>query len=215
MKIKLIPVIEIFHKSDNIESPKSWPYWANQDEWAKYNKECLLANGFSEMKPYLKGSNLYPLFEISDKDLLLQIEYRTTGWELDEICPFDGGYILNVDGDDLLYPQCCSDLGDLNAWLELCNGKTDIYWEGHPWPSIEIENDSITFDMTSSLLEENFEPSPLKETFTIDRLYLKMAIDNLIAEMKKFVNRLNTINNKQRLGFERLDEILIGKITEL
>ena len=77
MKIKLIPVLEIFHPCDRIGMPKSFPYWLHQDEWEEYKRRCLLANGFSDMKPYLKGSSFYQLSEINDHNLLLhQIQNR-------------------------------------------------------------------------------------------------------------------------------------------
>lgn len=211
MKIKLIPVLEIFHSSNDISMPSNSPCWLYPEEWQEYKRSCLLANGFSDMTSYLKGSSFYQFSEINNHNLLLQIKYRTEGWKLDEICPFDGGYVLNVDGKDLLFPQCCSDLGDIANWFLLAEGDRYGLWEGHPWPIITVEKDIIRFDLTVAEFDEYFEPTPLEEIFTIDRLALKDAVNNLMNEIEQFSERLNIINTKKSLGFEGLDEILIGR----
>ncbi len=209
MNIKLIPVIELFRISDKVEMPEKGPYWEYADEWEDYNRQSLVANGFSEIESYSKGSSFYEISKIKGNDLLLQIKYRTEGWDLGEICPFDGGYILNVNGEDLLYPQCCSDLGDIRSWIELSKGDSRLLWQGHPWPAIEIEKDKILFDLTVNEFDEHFVPVPLKEKFEIDRALLKIAVDNLIKELDQFAIKLNDINNKEKLRFENLAKILI------
>jgi len=209
MEIKLIPVIELFRISDKVKLPDKGPYWEYVDEWEEYNRQCLEANSFSEIEPYSKGSNFYELSKISNDNLLLQIKYRTEGWDLDQICPFDGGYILNVDGKDLLFPQCCSDLGDLGSWINLSKGDCRSLWEGHPWPIIEVSNDTIMFDLTVNEFDEHFVPIPSEEKFEIDRLALKIAVDNLMKELDEFAVKLNDINDKEKLGFENLVKILI------
>lgn len=209
MNIKLIPVIEIYRVSDKVIAPKKGPYWEYADEWEEYNRESLKENGFSNLTSYAKGSNLYELSNIDSNDILLQIRNRTEGWELDEICPFDGGYILNVNGEDLLFPQCCSDLGDIESWMLLANGVSQGFWQGHPWPVIEVENNKIVFDLSVGEFDEDFVPIPLKEKFDLDKLALKKAVENLIIELNKFAVKLNNINDKEKLGFENLAKVLI------
>jgi hypothetical protein len=209
MNIKLIPVIELFRISDKVKLPDKGPYWEYANEWEEYNRQSLEANGFSEIEPYSKGSNFYELSKINDSDLLLQIKYRTEGWKLDEICPFDGGYILNVNGEDLLYPQCCGDLGDIGSWIELSKGDSRLLWQGHPWPIIKIKKDKILFDLTVGEFDEHFVPVPLKEKFEIDRFDLKSEIDNVMKDLNEIAVKLNDINNKEKLGFENLAKILI------
>lgn len=213
MDIKLIPVIELWYLSDpNTSHLESHPYWLHADEWDKYNRNCLSSNGFSDMNPYIKGSRFYQLSEFNDNDLLLLIKNRTENYKLEEIIPFDGGYILSIDGKDYLFPQCCSDLGDIKSWIALAYGRANVYWEGHPWPVITIDNDKITFDLTHDEFDEYFEPSPIEEVFTVHRLALKRSADRLKIEMSEFADKINRINKKKNLGFEKLDQILIGKI---
>lgn len=209
MEIRLIPVIELFRISDKVEMPDKGPYWEDVDEWDEYNRQCLVANGFSEIESYSKGSNFYELSKINGSNLLLQIKYRTEGWTLDEICPFDGGYILNVNGEDLLYPQCCGDLGDIESWIELSKGDFTLLWQGHPWPIIDVKKNKIIFDLSVGEFDEHFVPVPLKEKFEIDRASLKIAVDNLMKELDQFAVKLNGINNEMKLGFENLAKILI------
>lgn len=209
MDIKLIPVMELFRTLDKVELPEKGPYWEYADDWDKYNRQCLKKNGFSEIVSYTKGSNLYELSKINGNDLLLQIKYRTEDWSLDEICPFDGGYILNVNGEDLLYPQCCSDLGDIESWMLLANGDSQGFWQGHPWPIIDVKNNKIVFDLSVEEFDEHFVPIPLKEKFEIERASLKRAVDSLAKELDRFAVKLNEINYKEKLGFENLAKILI------
>lgn len=209
MNIKLIPVIELFRISDKVEMPKKGPYWEYVDEWEDYNRQCLVTNGFSEIESYSKASSFYEVSKINENNLLLQIKYRTEGWDLDQICPFDGGYILNVDGEDLLYPQCCGDLGDIGSWIELSKGDSTLLWQGHPCPIIEVERNKILFDLTVDEFDEHFVPTRLIEKFEIDRASLEIAVDNLMKELDQFAVKLNDINNKEEMGFENLAKILI------
>lgn len=211
MDIKLIPVMELFRTSDKVELPEKGPYWEYADDWDKYNSQSLKENGFSEMTSYSRGSNLYELSKINGNDLLLQIRYRTDDWGLDEICPFDGGYILNVNDEDLLYPQCCSDLGDIESWILLANGDSRGFWQGHPWPIIEVKNNTIVFDLSVGKSDEHFVPIPLKEKFEIERASLKKAVDSLVKELELFAVKLNEINCAEKLGFENLAKMLISE----
>lgn len=209
MDIKLIPVIELFRTSDKVGLPEKGPYWEYADDRDKYNRQSLKVNGFSEMVSYSRGSNLYELSKINDDDLLFQIRYRTEDWGLDEICPFDGGYILNVNNEDLLYPQCCSDLGDIESWILLANGDSRGFWQGHPWPIIEVIDNKILFDLSVGEFDEHFVPIPLKEKFEIERASLKEAVNSLVKELELFAVKLNEINCAEKLGFENLAKILI------
>lgn len=213
VEIKLIPVLELWYLSDsNTSRPESYPYWLHADEWDKYNSNCLLSNSFSNMTPYINGSRFYQLSELNDNELLLLIKNRTENYKLEEIYYFDGGYILNMDGKDYLFPQCCSTLGEIENWIALSEGDGNHFWEGHPWPDITIDNNKITFDLTHDDFDEYFEPTPIEEVVTVHRLALKRAVDRLKIEMSEFADRINNINNKENLGFEKLDQILIGKI---
>ena len=211
MNAKLTPVLELFKISDKVELPKKWPYWEYTDEWDEYNRRSLKESGFSEITSYAKGSNFYELSKIDENDLLIQVKYRTEGWNLNEIHPFDGGYILTIDDEDLLYPQCCSDLGDIENWILLANGDNQGLWQGHPWPIITVDGNKTTFDLSVDEFDEHFVPTPLKEKFEIDRFTLKKAVDDLMKELNDFAVRLNAINNKEKLGFENLAKVLVWK----
>ncbi|MGM5629860.1 hypothetical protein O2K51_03075 [Apibacter raozihei] len=211
MNIKLIPVIEIFRSSDNIKSPEKGPYWLYPDEWERYSDQCLAEHGFSELTPYTKGCSFYEIAKINDAHLLLQIEYKTKNYSLDEIYPLDGGYILNVNGEDVLYPQCCGDLADIEGWIDLSNGNNHSFWQGHPCPAINITQDRIRFNLRSELPQgESFVPTPPKDEFEIDRLALKLAVNQVVKELHSFAEKLNYMNTNEQLGFENLSKLLIG-----
>lgn len=209
MKIKLIPVIEIYRRDENIKSPDKGPYWCYAQEYETYNQQCLISAGFTPMRPYKPGSGLYLLSTLSETNLLLQIQERTSGYERDEICPFDGGYILNIDGVDLLYPQCCGDLGDIHSWINLSNKIDHILWQGHPSPIVTIDEDNITFDMTVGDYDEYFVPPPPKTRFTFSAYALSEAIVLVEKELNRFAGRLIHINDKYSLGINRIENLLI------
>lgn len=210
MEINLIPVIEITRWSDNIPLPNESPFWEYPDIYDIYNEACLAEAGFPDkMTPYLKGSSFYRLTEVSDANLLLQIGQRTEGYEPEEVCPFDGGYVLNIDGEDRLFPQCCGDLEDIQYWQNIVEGKKE-FWQGHPGPVLSFHGNSIRFDLTTGEYDETFVPIPVLNIFEVDRQALSKAVERAKEELTVFARRLVAINEKEGLNIDGIDELLTG-----
>ena len=48
MRIKLTPVINIeIYGLEGLETPKNGPYWDYADDWATYNKNAQIKQGFT------------------------------------------------------------------------------------------------------------------------------------------------------------------------
>lgn len=207
-KVNLIPIIEIWANSENIQFPEQGPYWKYPDEFEKAEQQCLMMSGYEPMKAYLKGSNFYRLDTISDVNLLLQIKERIVGYTCEEIYPFDGGYVLNVENKDMLYPQCCGDLSDIEYWKELSNGERKLFWQGHPQPSITIKDQKITFDLSPDNYED-FAPTPSERYFEVQILDLQEAVEQVIKEMQIFADRIDKLAAQNSLGINNLSDLLV------
>jgi hypothetical protein len=209
MKVELIPVIEISLPCDSVKAPVHGPYWCHPRSYEEYHKRCLSVAGFTPMTPYQAGSAFYPLAEISELNLLSLIRSRTQGYQPDEICPFDGGYVLNIDGHDALFPQCCGDLSDISCWADIANMKSDYFYIGHPSPNISIRQSKIILNMTVEDNDESYAPSPRYPIVTIDSQTLKDSVNTAKETLRIFADRLSDINERYALNIDKIEKLLI------
>ena len=118
MIIELIPVIEIGYNNQGVTTPNQYPYWDNFEIWDIYHEECYQKAGFKDkLVSYSKGSYFYRASEISGNNLTKIIidhtqEMRDGKYERQQAPAFFGGYVLQVDGQDKYFPQCCGKLSD-------------------------------------------------------------------------------------------------------
>lgn len=213
MTIELIPVIEIVYSNQGVVAPEKHPYWDNSDIWDKYHEECYQKAGFKDkLIPYLKGSSFYKLDDITDNNLTkLTIDHsqemRDGKYERpQDTFSFSGGYVLQVNGQDKYFPQCCGELSDINYWENISNGKNS-YHEEHPTPQLKFENSRIVFDFSTDEFDEPFQPTPTEIILSIDRLQLKRAVEKAKTELQIFEQRLNKINEK--LNIDNIGGLLI------
>jgi len=213
MTIDLIPVIEIGYNNQDVKSPDQYPYWDNSEVWDRYHKECYGKAGFKdEMKPYLKGSSFYKLTDISHDNLIKLTkdhteEMRTGKYSREQACAFFGGYVLQVDGQDKYFPQCCGELSDIIYWERLANGQTS-YYEGHPEPETKFKGDFIVFDFSGDE-DDPFQPPPPDTILKIDKSSLKKAVEKVKVELKDFAEKLREINTDENLNIENIESLLI------
>ncbi len=215
MTIELIPVIEIVYSNQGVTAPEKQPYWDNSDIWDKYHEECYQKAGFKDkLTPYLKGSSFYKLDDITDNNLTkLTIDHtqemRDGKYERpQDTCSFWGGYVLQVNGQDKYFPQCCGELSDINYWENISNGKNS-YHEEHPTPQLKFENSRIVFDFSTDEFDEPFQPTPTEIILSIDRLQLKRAVEKAKTELQIFEQRLNKINENEKLNIDNIGGLLI------
>jgi len=215
MTIELIPVIEIGYNNQGMTAPDKYPYWDNSEIWDVYHEKCYQKAGFKDrLTPYLKGSSLYKLSDITDDNLIkLTIDHtqemRDGKFESpQDTCTFSGGYVLRVDGQDKYFPQCCGELSDIIYWDRLSNGQNS-YYEGHPTPQIKFENSKIVFNFSVDEFDEPFQPTPTEKILSIDRFKLKTAVEKVKTELKTFEQRLDKINEDEKLNIDNIGGLLI------
>lgn len=215
MTVELIPVIEIGHYNQDVPTPDKHPYWNFPELWDKYNNESYKKAGFmDDLKPYLAGSSFYRLSEITDNNLKKLVtdhtqDLRDGKYEREQASALFGGYVLRIDGQDKYFPQCCGDLADLQYWKNLASGKEKGFYAGHPEPEVKIQGDKITFDFTVSEFDEHFAPTPSENIVQFDIPSLRKAIEIVKTELDKFEQRLEKINQDEKLNIDNIGELLI------
>ncbi|KQR93503.1 hypothetical protein ASG01_10030 [Chryseobacterium sp. Leaf180] len=217
MAIELIPVIEITNYENKIPMPTEGPYWEFSDDWESYHIQTNLEAGFSkDLKPYSKGSSFYRISEISDLDLLQLIQKTFIFENEDETLkkedlnsPFNGGYILKLDGNNTYFPQCCSDLGDIEEWNNLLVENEFSFYMGHPSPRVIKTENSLIFDFLNSEIQENYAPPVFQHQIELDKIEFSHAVQNVKKELKTFSDRLVYLNQSEHLNIPNIENILI------
>lgn len=215
MTVELIPVIEIGYNNQDITAPNKYPYWDYPELWDKFNSDCSKKAGFEdEFKPYLAGSSLYRLTDITDNNLTKIVidhtqELRDGKYEREQASAFFGGYILRIYGQDKYFPQCCGDLADLIYWENIANGKEQGFYAGHPEPQVKISGEKVTFDLTVGEFDEHFVPTPKENIVHFDIPSLSKAIETVKTELDIFEQRLERINQDEKLNIDNIGELLI------
>lgn len=113
--------------------------------------------------------------------------------KIEESCALFGGFILQIGGENYLYPQCCGTLADLNNWIQVEGLEEDevIYLsEGHPSAGIKTDNHWAHFDCVSD--EEDFFPET-RPNFKVDKQKLFTAIYEAQNQIDDFVTKLDRV----------------------
>jgi len=215
MQVQLIPVIELFYLVDSVALPAQGPYWKHVASWRDYHERNLRANGFSpRLRPYLPGSAFHRIAELSDADIsrLIRLhchEGLTGSGDWRDVRPLPGGYVLRVGGLDVLFPQCCSDLGDLQSWRRIAQGQGAYLYSGHPSPFISRQNQSASFDFNTNGHSEGFTPPPALHSVTVPLAQLMQAVQAAERELRIFAARLELLNVEQALNVPDIQALLI------
>ena len=215
MKLELIPVVEFGYNNQDVPKPEKYPYWEYPELWENYNSDSYKKAGFKdEFKPYLAGSSFYRLADITDSNLTKLVidhtqDLRDGKFEREQACALFGGYVLRVDGQDKYFPQCCGDLADIQYWENLAHGKAKGFYAGHPEPQVKIQGDKITLDFTVGEFDEHFAPTPSENIIHFAIQSLKKAIETVKTELDTFEQRLEKINQDEKLNIDNIGGLLI------
>jgi len=194
-KLKLVPVMELepssFSKSElpfpnetGSESPQAWDeYWRNS----------LNQSGISDLEPYELGSWLVPLqqilsksktFELILKSELQNYECSNSNPDPDEFSSLSGGFIIEVNGDAIIYPQCCGSLENISEWKHFAlseNDEEEMLWIGHPWLMVKsLDKDTLQLRKTAEYGEPD-EPVII----TVNKKELLTALISCESELQK------------------------------
>lgn len=212
--MKLIPVIEVRCANQGTEIPEQGPYWKYPNEWDDFNNKSHKNAGFKEpFEPIDPGASLYEIETISDGNLKkIVLDHtqllRNGEYDREQVFPLFGGYILEVNEERLFYPQCCGDLGDIEFWRNISNGK-GTYYEGHPAPVVKFKKHEIVFDLNVQQFGEEFTPIPERRVFRVNREELKKSIKETELTLAKFAHRIQAINQSENLNLERIEDLLV------
>lgn len=218
MEVELIPVISIedgdyYH--ENVSSPKNGPSWDYPNEWNEYNSTRFLLSGFKDLgASYLPGSVFYRPTNINDDNLIRIIQNHTEDlapeeYELYGICALSGGYVLRVNGRDILFPQCCGDLENISYWEDMAFAGKKSYNIGHPQPACEIHDQEIILGFERPENDESFAPPPPVDRIVINKSALQNAIVKTKGELQQFGQRLIELNNTAGLNIPDIEDYLV------
>ena len=166
---------------------------------------------FAPGMPFYRTSALdIPTLEILTKAHLQG--YFDGEWQLEETCTFFGGYVLRIDGQNALFPQCCGELGDIIYWKHLaCYGRA-AYHNGHPRPNVVFTNREAIFDCRDDF--EEFRPATLAE-IRVNRTALVGAYEQAVQELAVLARHIELVQQTLQLPVESLSELLIYRNAEL
>jgi len=210
--LELIAVIEIGYSNQGIEFPKEYPYWEHAELWDNYNEKCYAKAGLKDkLLAYLPGSSFYKLVDISHDNLIKLTKDHTQEMRngKEPSCPFSGGYVLRLNGQDKYFPQCCGDLSDIIYWEKLLVEDKPFFYQGHPEPQVLITDKIVFFDFTVDEFDEKFIPPPNDIKVEFKKVDLNKAIEKVKIELRIFANRLLKINVDEDLKIPNIDKILI------
>jgi hypothetical protein len=164
------------------------------------------------LSPYHPALPFYRLCDLSD-DMLKAVVLEHTAalhageYERDDACPLFGGYVLRIDNEDKLFPQCCGDLSDIVYWRRLSDGQHAIC-EGHPAPEVEFQGDMVRLDCAVWEHEESFVPRPPENIIIIKKTELQKAVQHVMPQLKMLGRRILTMEQEEALGIPDIDYLL-------
>ena len=191
--MNLIPVIEFEPGYYSIKDYKI-PEYKDIDGWDKYWKNSLADVGVIGLEAYKKGSwfvetekliEHYQAIEIMIQNRLSSIEPDPELDLIEQLISLNGGYILEVDETNIIYPQCCGGLEDLQEWKDASEylGDTEkTLWIGHPWLMVSAINEEYLKIRRTA--EYGEPPEPV--TFELSRNDLKLSIIEAENKLRRF-----------------------------
>ena len=200
--MKLIPVLELepgLYANQKREIPES----SDSEAWHTYWKKSLANSGIENLEPYEYNSWFVPLGSIFEPKImaavldqrlsLTKIRSQNTSLSLEErISPLPGGYILEIDENTKIRPQCCGTLEDLHNWkhtLQASGVDEQMLWIGHPW-LMASSVDSKYLRLRETV--EYGEPIDLIEV-QVEKKKLEQAIQEAETVLLAFGDRLRPI----------------------
>lgn len=196
MKLKLIPVFELEYSHPDVKFP---PYPFSDEEYTNYLDQVYKLNGFMDpFEPIAEGYNLYAIQQTSENNLVKIIKdaiYKDQN-------SLEGGFVLCEIAETLnpiLTHRCCSDLNDVDSWINLAKKNLTGFWIGHPMLSCKIENDQIRF------IEEEEEEL---EDIVIPFSDYQIAIQELKQELIEIRKRILEISARHQLNNKSVSQLL-------
>lgn len=164
------------------------------DEWERYWSTSLADAGIVGLTPIRPASWHVATREFTDLSILQKVlSDLISGWGgtanlLDPECSpvLNGGFAVISEGDVVLEPMCCCDLGNLADWREAASCRSadwQMLWIGHPWVSVR-------FDEGLLMISDLHEGAAPVSKYAVRPDDLQKAIGLAEAELEDFSHRL-------------------------
>jgi hypothetical protein len=210
MKVELIPVLEVSYPFMDLVTEEKNPEWKYPDEWIKIYNESYKRAGFKyEFTPYCPGLQFYRPSKIHDENLKkivldqldIYLDDESGDWERDNWSSLNGGYVLRINDNDVLFPQCCGGLSEISAWKQISLGDENVYWEQHPNPVLKLKGEN-----TQLICINPWEPfiPETKEVIWVNRKALKEACENTYKELAVLAKRIDMIKDIRVTSFAKM-----------
>jgi hypothetical protein len=189
MPTSLTPVLEL-RASTFSTRDRPLPAGSRRENPTEWHDRCVASladSGLVGLAAFPIGSQFCPLDQLTPEfvRIILQKELAdVTEWNLDEVGPLSGGYVL-THGDALIAPGCCGDLSNLHDWSEAANSSSDdwqMVWIGHPWTHVRASGETLVFASPS---DEASSPPP-QELVRIDREDFRRALADASRRRETF-----------------------------
>lgn len=191
MSLALIPVVEVIFNKNKV-SPQNQNVWRSLAEWTAYQQACALLLGLEEkIKPIEIGYSFYKATEVSLELLHYIVEKELTEGnnKPNELSSLYGGYVLQENDKNLLFPQTIGTLKDIQHWENIAEGSAlDNFWIGEPSPTLAQTSTELFFEF------EDPNPPFIKSKFAIDKDQLKEAVTKAKEALSVLENLINLLN---------------------
>jgi len=191
--IQLIPLVELpTLKDEQSMIHPAGTSLTNTSEWNEFQKRELAKNYNNIISPVVSGVYQYRLLELSDNNLKELINLHISEFTIEECCSLFGGYGLEINGEIVLFPQCCGLLEEIKDWKKILSDDFEPFYfmECHPSPKFMKDGESIVIECLDE--GESFFP-PTQKRIIVNHELLKQAIKVAIDELTSLSNKINNI----------------------
>jgi hypothetical protein len=206
--IELIPVLELpTLKDEDSQNHPTGSSLSNTQEWDNYQEKEIRKNYNNIGSPVSPGVYQYRLFDIDTEDLIKAIKLHISDLMIDDSCSLFGGYLLTLNNDIVLYPQCCGLLEEINDWIKLLDYNFEPFYlmECHPSPRFSRIKNDVLIDCSEDD-NEPFSPRTQQKIF-LDYNTLKKSLERLINDLEIFSKELDKLSGL--FDSENISNILI------
>jgi hypothetical protein len=220
VKVELIPVIELPTRNwEKAGTRPEHPYSRHAVEWETHWDNLQRVSGYHQHYNRINpGVCFYRVNQFANTDDLALIidRHLHPGTDNEAVpirksTPLFGGYVLKLNDEFKLYPQCCCDLGDIVDWIGITKDDYESGYlftsGGHPQPKVTKRNNEITL-----LCEEDetgsFSPFTDKEMI-FDLPPFRKALEEAEKELLLFASEINKLSFKYQVN--KLSDYLIGQ----
>lgn len=188
----LVPVLEMLagtYATSERPSPEG-PAFDRPDAWHRYWADSLADAGITGLVDTPVASSLVSLDQLTPAILrvVLAKEFADTTWDLDDLGPLTGGYLLRA-GTCTLRPGCCGDLTNLNDWRQAAEHTSEAWamlWIGHPWSHVRATADVLHLAEPC----ERTDTDRLVDALTLSRAELRDAVAAAARVLDRFEHLL-------------------------